>query len=185
MDAQPAKAVVDRISIVQMQERYGLATRQAVYDRLKKLNIKSVRGTIDAETELPRMDELHQEMQEPKSTALSTTSTRQVEKSTRQLDSAVQPEMMLAMFEMLAARSAAPGPGAIATLKERLELLELCCQQGNTLATSELAEVLGISRTNLRSKGHHFQFGYLFLKAGRHGREVAWSVQRHTKKAKS
>lgn len=183
MDAQPAKAVVDRISIVQMQERYSLSTRQAVYDRLKKIDVKPVRGTIDTETELPLMDQLHEESQSPKP-SLSSVSTGQMQKSTRQVDNqlTVQPEMMLAMFEALAARPQQPEPSAIASLRERLELLELCSQQGNTLSTSELAEVLGMKSKSLGEKPQHFQYGYLFLRAGKHSHELAWSVHKHIKK---
>lgn len=175
MDAKPVDAVVDRISIVQMQQRYSLSTRQAVYDRLKKLNIKPIKGTIDTQTELPLMDELHQGK-----TELSTTSSRQIEKSSRQVDNqlTIQPEMMLTMFELLTARLSAPGPSAIASLKERLELLELCFQQGNTLATSELAEVLNIKADSLRDKKAHSQYGYSFKRAGKHSHELAWKIEK-------
>jgi len=177
MDSQPAKAVIDRISIVQMQERYGLSTRQAVYDRLKKLDIKPVRGTIDTETELPQMDRLHEESQTPKS-ALSSVSTGQIQKSSRQLDNqlALQPEMLMTLLEML--RPQQPEPSAIASLRERLELLELCAQQGNTLSTSELGEVLGLKPDSLRDKKRHSQYGYSFSRAGKHSHELAWKIEK-------
>jgi len=175
MDAQPAKAVVDRISIVQMQERYSLSTRQAVYDRLRKLDITPVRGTIDTETELPLMDRLHEEGQAPKS-ALSTMSTRQNELSSRQVDNQLQQEKMLSMLEALATRLQPPEPSAIASLRERLELLELCAQQGNTLSTAELAEVLNLKTDTLRHKTDHSQYGYTFTRAGKHSHELAWKV---------
>lgn len=184
MDATSADVVVDSISIKELQERYSLSSRQAVYNRLEKLGIKPERGIINSE-QLAQMDKLHQEQQDPKKdatlTRMTNESTGQAQKSTGQLDNS-QSEMLLAMFEMLAARLQQPEPSEIASLRERLELLELCAQQGNTLSTSELAEILGLKADSLRDKPQHFQYGYLFLKAGKHSHELAWSIHKHIKK---
>lgn len=181
MDTTNTNAVLDSISIPQLQERYSLSTRQAVYNRLDKLGIKPDRGKINSE-QLAQMDQMHLELQDPNKGAtlapMSSVSTGQVQKSSRQLDNqlTIQPEMMLAMFEAL--RPQQPEPSAIASLKERLELLELCCQQGNTLSTSELSQVLGLKADSLRDKKSHSQYGYSFRRAGKHSHELAWSIGR-------
>lgn len=179
MDAQPVNAVVDRISIVQMQERYSLSTRQAVYDRLKKVGIQPIKGTIDVETELPLMDDLHNGLEPAK--PVSSLSTRQNDLSSRQLDSqSIQPEILMALLQ-LATQSRPAEPSAIAQLNERLEFLEACEKRGNTLSTSELAPLLGLSSKALGEKHEHFQYGYVFQRCGKHSHELAWSIQ-HVKK---
>lgn len=171
--------VIDNISINQLQERYGLSTRQSVYNRLDKLGIKPDRGKINAE-QLAAMDQLHVELQNPQKdlsiAPLSTPSNGQMKKSNGQLDNQIvfPPEMFMALLGAINPQPAKPS--AIALLNERLEFLEACEKRGNTLATSELAPLLGLSSKALGEKKEHHQYGYRFLRSGKHSHELAWSI---------
>jgi hypothetical protein len=176
MDTIAVEAVVDNISIPQLQKLYGLSTRQAVYNRLDKLGIKPDRGKITAD-QLAQMDRLHQELQNPdsKKSALtkSSESTGQIPKSTGQLDN----QMMMAMFEMMASRMqpALPAPEPREELRSRLDLLWMCAKDGILLPTSEIAPLLGLS--SLNGKKVYERYGYRITKAGKHGSQIAWKIE--------
>lgn len=179
MDTISSNGLLDNISVVQMQDRYSLSTRQAVYNRLDKLGIKPVKGKITA-AELAQMDQLHLEQSDPNkgsTLSLSSPSTRQIKKSTGQLDNpAQQPEMMMAMFEMLARmQPTAPVPDPREELRSRLALLRQCAEDNVLLPTSELAPLLGLP--SLNTKQTCSRYGYRITRAGKHGAQIAWKIE--------
>jgi hypothetical protein len=63
------------------------------------------------------------------------------------------------------------------SLPEHLDILENAAAQAKQLTTSQIAQLLGISKSSVTKNQESFEYeGFRFSRAGRIGRELAWQV---------
>lgn len=180
---------IDRLQVNQLTDRYNLV-RSAVYTRFEALGIKPERignkAYINAE-QLRLMDELHAFIQRGGNAAefREMKGIQKVEEPSEQSSglSTVQPEMMqfiAAIAAEMASRFQTPAP---ANPLAYFEMLEQAYRNGWLLSTSELAELLDLLPSEIRSYGDSFsEAGFVFTRAGyRGGGEVAWRVSKPVK----
>lgn len=167
------------MKISELQTRYGLASKQSVYDRMKALQINPVsRGKISSHA-LDELDKLDKFMKnnpgakiwefprdaESLSSGQLDNSTRQLDKPTGQLDNFNE---ILQLVEAIA-RHFAANQDPLANYKA----LEYAAKHMMLLPSSKIKEL-----TRARPRQHQFQRGtFIFTKTGKIGRETGWRVQ--------
>ena len=183
---------IDRVPVNQLPDRYNLV-RSAIYTRLDALGIEPEKvgnkSYVNAE-QLRLLDNLHEfiqaggttaEFQESRGIRRRNSSGQSAGLSATQ--SAAQSDMsqFLTVLSDFATRlqPAAPTPDPFAYL----ETLERAAQSGWLLRTSEVAELLKLSPTEMQLYGDRFsEAGFVFTKAGyRSGGEIAWKVTKPVK----
>ncbi|MEG4855730.1 hypothetical protein QUB10_33335 [Microcoleus sp. B5-D4] len=182
------------MKISQLQTRYGLASKQSVYDRMKALQIVPIsRGEISSESldeldkldkflknnpgakiwEFPRDTESLSSGQLDNSTRQLDNSTRQLDNSTRQLDNSTRQldnfNEILQLVEAIA-RHFAANQDPLANYKA----LEYAANHIILLPTSKIKELTGAKPSK-----NQFQRGtFVFTKTdSKIGRERAWRIQ--------
>jgi hypothetical protein len=165
--------------ISELQARYGLNSKQSVYDRIKALNIETVhRGEISSDS-LDKLDKLDKFMRknpgakiwefprdiEYESSGQLDKSTGQLDKSTGQLDNFNE---ALQLVEAIA-RHFAANQDPLAKYKA----LEYAATHNILLPTSKIKELIGA-----KPRKNHFQRGaFIFNKTkNKIGQETAWKV---------
>lgn len=190
-DDQMGNGEIDRLPVNLLMERYALV-RSAVYTRLDALGIKPDRVGNKAyinSQQLKLLDELHQFIQSGGNTAeflemkgLKRAEEKSVEESSGL--STVQPDMLQLMsvfatelVSKLQPPSLSPDPLAY------FERLEQAAHNGWLLRTTEVAELLKLSATEIQQYGDSFsEAGFTFTRAGyRSGGELAWKVSKPLK----
>jgi hypothetical protein len=181
---------IDRVPVNQLPDRYNLV-RSAIYTRLDALGIEPEKvgnkSYVNAE-QLRLLDNLHEFIQAGGTTAEFQESRgirKRKENSSGQSAglSTVQPDLtqVLNALSDFATRlqPAAPQPDPFAYL----ETLERAAQTGWLLRTSEVAELLKLSPSEMQLYGDRFsEAGFVFTKAGyRSGGEIAWKVTKPMK----
>ena len=189
----------DWISLSQLQQRYGIK-RSALNERLHTLNIpfiKRDRKAGIAITDLEQLDALYQHLEAgetldnceqvdvidayPKTDAVVTVS------PAVDLTSSSQAYKLATFVDAVLSQRSPIDP--IQDLTQRLDLLEKAATHGWLLPTSELATAVGLSRRSLGKHRRFDQYGFVFTKAGHHGAETAWRVEKlvvkHKQKKKS
>lgn len=163
-----------------LQERYDLASRQAVYDRLAALNIKPViRGKLDDE-QLTKLDRLNEWLkanphsaiadfpQKPEVMLPDLAIDRQPSDALdKPLDNSQQTFDLLELAESFARH--------LSKMRDPLQhyaALERAIASGWLLSSSEVRALIGTKPT-----GDRFQRGsFVFIRSGKIGAQVAWKV---------
>jgi hypothetical protein len=176
MDAQ-----LDNLSIADLQARYGLRSRQAVYDRLKHLKLKPARGRVDAD-QIQKMDALHEWLSQsgakmadypvdiPVSGQLDTMSTSSMDVTGQLLEPPAWLQQLLQLLD--GARTHFVDPLA------NLRLLQEVAETGWELPTSKLAPLLEVHPSHLRRMRTYRKFGFTCTKLSEKGQRAAWKVER-------
>jgi len=166
--------------ISELQTRYGLNSKQSVYDRMKALQIKSVnRGEISSES-LDKLDKLNEFMENNPGTAIwefprdtEALSSGQLDKPTGQLDKSSGQldnfSEILQLVEAIARHFTNQDPLA------KYKALEYAANHIIFLPSSKIAELTGATPRKI-----HFRRGtFVFTKieGSKIGRESAWRVQ--------
>jgi hypothetical protein len=158
--------------ISELQTRYGLSSKQSVYDRMKALQIVPVsRGKISSQA-LDKLDELDKFMKKnpgakiwefPRNVEYE--STEQLDKSTGQLDNFNE---TLQLVEAIARHFAAKQDPLA-----KYKALEYAANHNILLPTSKVKELTGA-----KPRKSHFQRGtFIFNKTkNKIGQETAWKV---------
>jgi hypothetical protein len=190
---------IDRFPLAQLPSRYGIA-RSALYTRLKDLKIEPAkdgkRAYVNAQ-QIQLLDALHQHIQKggitgeflKKLPSNSPGQSRAVdqtdEDSPRQSRVLVQdspgqillsqPAALITVVETIVKRLI-PGGGRLNHLRE----LEEAYEKGWLLSTSELADLLKLSKATVRGYGEQFSdAGFVFTRAGTRKRgEMAWKISK-------
>lgn len=196
---------IDRFPLTQLPSRYGIA-RSALYTRLKDLKIEpgkdGKRAYVNAQ-QIQVLDALHEHIQKGGTTgeflkqfkSNSPEQSRTVdnldEDSPGQSRALVQdspgqillsqPAALITVVEAIVKRLI-PGGGRLNHLRE----LEEAYEKGWLLSTSEVADLLKLSRATVRGYGEQFSdAGFVFTRAGTRKRgEVAWEISKHQKSSK-
>ncbi|MFB2976915.1 hypothetical protein [Microseira sp. BLCC-F43] len=148
-----------------LRERYGLSSRQSVYDRLKALNIKPVGwGRISAE-QLNQMDKLDEHLKKG-----GTLSNFGIETSKNQSDTSLIVAELTKLVEAIAPTPNPPEP------LQALEELEKAAEKGWLLTTEQVKQLIGVKPT-VRGSDRTFTRGsFAFVKSGKIGSQTAWKV---------
>ena len=184
----------DWVPLTHVQQRYGIK-RTAVEERLAALGIcpvKRDRTVGIMATDLEHLDVLYQHLE-----VGGTLDNFDVDVVLHPYAGPDEALMMAQPAEMVPANQAQKLAAfvdavlsqrspidPIQDLTQRLNLLEQAAAHEWLLPTSDLATALGLSR---RSVGRHQQFdryGFQFSKAGHHGSETAWRVEKLARKQK-
>ncbi|GAB4146159.1 MAG: hypothetical protein Fur0046_24030 [Cyanobacteria bacterium J069] len=179
---------IDRVPVNQLSQRYRLA-RSAVYKRLNDLGIDPQKvgnkSFVNAE-QLSLLDDLHQFIQSggtmpefQESRGLQPTRNPSSEESSGL--STIQPDV-IQLVSAIAAQFAnrlqppPPEPDAFAYYQK----LEDAARNGWILRTSEIAELLDLSLSEMQYYGDRFsEAGFTFTKSGyRAGGETGWKVSK-------
>lgn len=170
-------------AVSSLQERYNLASRQAVYDRLTALNIKPVsRGRLSTD-QLDKLDRLDKwlkanphsaiadfpqepEVMEPESSVISHQPSVS-SLSSDALDNSQQSFDLLELAESFARR--------LSKLRDPLQhyaALERAIASSWLLSSAEVRALIGI-----KPRGDRFQRGsFIFIRSGKIGAQAAWRV---------
>ena len=168
--------------ISKLQTRYGLNSRQSVYDRMKALHIEPIsRGEISSDS-LDKLDKLNEFMKNNPKAAIwefpkdiETLSSGQLDKSTGQLDKSSEEldnfSEILQLVEAIARHFSGTNQDPLAKYKA----LEYAANHVLLIPTSKVKELIGTKPQKPR-----FQWGtFIFSKKTeiKIGREAAWQVQ--------
>ncbi|WP_414755556.1 hypothetical protein [Anabaena sp. CCY 9910] len=160
------------IEIHTLLERYGLKSRQAVYDRLKDLSIKPVRRGKITEDDLLVLDELDKHINSGGTIENFARSPEVL--PVDKLDKWEEPiqtptvEMLLMLIEKIVLHQPSLPP------LHQFEELEKAATNGWILPTSVVRSITGIT-----PKGSNYERGdFIFIRSKKVGREAGWIVQK-------
>ena len=163
------------VDINTLGDRYGLKSRQGVYDRLKDLKIKPARRGKVTQEDLLLLDELDKHINSGGTIENFVKSPEVL--STDKMDKWDEPEqsevstieMLMALIERIVLHQRIlPSP------LSRFEELEKAVIGGWILPTSLVQEIAGTV-----PKGNNFTRGsFVFIRTGKVGREAGWIVQK-------
>ena len=157
--------------ISELQQRYGLTSRQSVYDRMKALAIEPIaRGKLSSE-QLDKLDKLDKHLKSGGTLSDFESSHTEI------MPAAIEPaaatainqerENFLELIEAIARH--------IAATRDPLQhytALERAIASGWILSTAEVKALIGVKPT-----GDRFQRGsFIFIRAGKIGAQAAWRV---------
>jgi hypothetical protein len=166
-----------------LQQRYGLASRQAVYDRLNALNIKPVsRGKLSSD-QLDKLDRLDKWLkvnpnsaiadfpQEPEvmppDLSVIPQSSNSNDLSSDVVDKSQNGFDLLQLAEAMARH--------LSKMRDPLQhyaALERAIASGWLLSSSEVRSLIGV-----KPSGDRFQRGsFIFIRSGKIGAQAAWKV---------
>lgn len=175
--------MTELFAVSNLQQRYGLASRQAVYDRIKALLIEPVsRGKLSTE-QLDKLDKLdkwlkanpHKAIADfpqqaevmPPDLAINHQPSAISELSTASLDNSQQSFDLLELAESFARH--------LSKLRDPLQhyaALERAIASSWLLSTAEIRALIGV-----KPNGDRFQRGsFIFIRAGKIGAQAAWRV---------
>jgi len=157
--------------ISELQQRYGLTSRQSVYDRMKALAIEPIaRGKLSSE-QLDKLDKLDKHLKtggtlsdfESSHTEIMPAAIKPVAAAVKSVDR----DDFLELIERIAA--------AVKPVAEPLQHyaeLERAIASGWLLSTAEVRLLIGI-----KPRGDRFQRGsFVFIRSGKIGAQSAWRV---------
>jgi hypothetical protein len=177
------------MKVKELLERYGLKTRQTLYDRLKALDInlaKDEKGHNYATPEqLEQLDQLDQHLQTPGATLASFTPITRTEIAPAD----TLPDSLPAIPEDTALDTQVDGrllvlAQAIASqMNPRSPLwymdeLKRAAEEGWLLTTAEVRELIGVKPTAAQGEDTYQRGCWLFTKAGKIGNQTAWRVSK-------
>jgi len=155
----------DLYLVSDLRERYGLSSRQSVYDRMKALNIEPVvRGKISAE-QLKQMDKLDEHLKKGGTLSNFGIGTTQI-----QIDTSPIVAELTKLVEAIAPTPNPPEP------LQGLEELEKAAEKGWLLTTEQVQQLLGV-KPKVKGSDRTFTRGsFSFVKSGKIGSQTAWKV---------
>ncbi|MFB2769807.1 hypothetical protein ACE1AT_11040 [Pelatocladus sp. BLCC-F211] len=161
------------IDINTLLHRYGLKSRQAVYDRLKDLKIKPARRGKITQEDLLLLDELDKHINSGGTidNFVKSPEILSVDKMDKWEEPTETPtiEMLLALIEKILLHQL-PLRSSLAQFEE----LEKVANNGWILPTSVVRSITGIA-----PKGDNFSRGsFVFIRVGKVGREAGWIVKK-------
>lgn len=157
--------------ISELQQRYSLTSRQAVYDRMKALAIEPIaRGKLSSE-QLDKLDKLDKHLKSGGTLSDFESSRTEV------MAAAIEPaaatainqdrENFLELIEAIARHFATPHDPL-----QHYTALERAIASGWILSTAEVRGLIGV-----KPRGDRFQRGsFIFVRAGKIGTQAAWKV---------
>jgi hypothetical protein len=159
--------------ISELQQRYGLTSRQAVYDRMKALAIEPIaRGKLSSE-QLDKLDKLDKHLKTGGTLSDFESSRTEVFRTEAAIEPAatavksVDRDDFLELIERIAA--------AVKPVAEPLQhyaALERAIASSWLLSTAEVRSLIGT-----KPRGDRFQYGsFVFVRAGKIGAQAAWKV---------
>jgi hypothetical protein len=162
------------IDINTLLHRYGLKSRQAVYDRLKDLKIKPARRGKITQDDLLLLDELDKHINSGGTidNFVKSPEVLLVDKMDKWEEPAETPtiEILLALIEKIVLHQL-PSVSPLIQFEE----LERAVNHGWTLPTSVVRKITGIA-----PKSDNFSRGsFVFIRSGKVGREAGWIVQKN------
>ena len=187
---------IDLIPLSQLPSRYGIA-RSNVYTRIKDLKIESVkqgRKAFVTAASLELLDRLHAHLEQGGTTSefikfqennneimtiphnsASISHSFDPEYSSEPTIS-LNPSALVGVIETVVKRLIPTSRSRLTYLRE----LEEAYQNQWLLSTSELADLLGLSKKTITNYGQEFSdAGFLFERSGiRKGGEIAWSIDK-------
>jgi len=163
------------INISTLGQRYGLKSRQAVYDRLKDLNIKPTKRGKIAKEDLVLLDELDKHINSGGTIDTFTKSPEVMEVEKIEIweepQENVSAEMLLALIEKLIFHQQ---PLNISSPLSCWEELEKVANHGWILPTSTIKSIIGI-----KPRGDNYSYGsFVFIRSGKVGREIGWIIRK-------
>lgn len=167
------------LTLAQLQERYHLNSRQAVHNRINHLISLGWRKDLEEDSEfMAELDRLHLYLQQPGAQMQGYSSDGQLARvqvvgestglSSGLTPSAPEPRSLWELVEAIAARLTPAAPDTLALQAQ----LQRIYDNGWTATTSQLQQILGTRPTEGSCYGFHL------VKAGRQGRQTAWSVKK-------
>ncbi|MFK0731409.1 MAG: hypothetical protein ACFKPT_02635 [Gloeotrichia echinulata GP01] len=171
------------IDINTLLHRYGLKSRQAVYDRLKDLKIKPARRGKITQEDLLVLDELDKHINSGGTidNFVRSPEVLPVDKMDKWEESAETPTVsqLLTLIEKIVMHQipSASLRDASRTPLIEFEELEKAVNHGWILPTSVVKKITGIV-----PKSYNFSRGsFVFIRSGKVGREAGWIVQKSEK----
>lgn len=168
--------------ISELQARYGLTSRQSIYDRMKALHIETVRrGEISSES-LDKLDKLDKFLKSnpgatlsdfPKQAEVITAtkldlSSGQLDLSSRQVDKLDSFHATVEIVESIARHLVNRDPLV------KYKALDYAVRNNLLLPSSKIQELIGVNPCNY---GDKFKRGnFTFEKQGKIGRQAAWKI---------
>jgi len=158
--------------VSELQQRYGLTSRQSVYDRMKALAIQPIaRGKLSSE-QLDKLDKLDKHLKTGGTLSDFESSRTEVFKTEAAIEPAAatanqERENFLELIEAIARH--------IAATRDPLQhygSLERAIASGWLLSTAEVRALI-----STKPHGERFQHGsFVFVRAGKIGAQAAWKV---------
>lgn len=186
-------AEIDRLQVNQLEARYGVV-RSAIYKRIEALGIKTEKvgnkAYVNAQ-QLRLLDELHDFIESNGTTAEflerrglarpNTDNSSGQSSGLSPVQSDMLPGFMAALAAEMASRLQPPAPSGKPL--DRYRELEDAARNGWQLRTSEIAELLDLSISEIQQYGDRFyDAGFVFTQVGyRSQGEVAWKVSKAVK----
>lgn len=163
------------IDINTLLHRYGLKSRQAVYDRLKDLKIKPARRGKITQEDLLVLDELDKHINSGGTIEnfVRSPEVLPVDKMDKWEEPTETPtiEMLLALIEKIVLHQL-----PLRSSLSQFEELEKAATNGWILPTSVVRSIAGIV-----PRGNNFSRGsFVFIRSGKVGREAGWIVQKNS-----
>jgi hypothetical protein len=172
-------AEIDPYPISALQDRYGLSSRQAVYDRINALGIQPIaRGKISSD-QLDLLDKLDKHIKVGATIEDFVNPKSKIQNLTSKLDSPQHhaSEEIARNFPTPVIVQLLPPADPLQNLRSLSEASE----KGWALPTSKVLTLLGLKSVPRRDRytnSAFFRWGFKFQQVGRHGREVEWKVSR-------
>ncbi len=157
--------------ISELQQRYGLTSRQSVYDRMKALAIEPVaRGKLSSE-QLDKLDKLDKHLKSGGTLSDFESSHTEIMPAAIEPAAAAVNSVDRDDFLELIERVAAAVKPAAEPLQHYIAL-ERAIASSWLLSTAEVRSLLGT-----KPRGDRFQYGsFVFVRAGKIGAQAAWKV---------
>lgn len=168
---------IDPYPISALQDRYGLSSKQAVYDRINKLGIQSIaRGKISS-SQLDRLDRLDEWLQKGRKiddfvngqigqTMLLARNEEDPADKQEQIESVGS--FALLVHQIAAAVKSQPDP------LQHYESLERAVRNNWLLSTSEVKQLIGVKPYGAVC----VRGSFAFIKSGKIGGQTAWRVEK-------
>jgi len=162
----------DLYSISDLQERYGLKSRQSIYNWMKVLNIEPVvRGRISAE-QREKMDKLNEHLINGGKLSNFASEPKEPPSPNPQIQIDTSP-IVAELTKFLEAIAPTPNPPE---LLQALEELEKAAEKGWLLTTEQVQQLLGV-KPKVKGSDRTFTRGsFSFVKSGKIGQSTAWRV---------
>ena len=162
----------DLYSISHLRERYGLSSKQSIYDRMKALNIEPVAwGKVSGE-QLEKLDKLNEHLRSGGKLSNFGADPKELPGPNLQIqiDASLIVAELTKLMEAIAPTVNLPKPLQV------LGGLEVAAEKGWLLTTEQVRQLIGV-RPKLKGSDRTFIHGsFAFVKSGKIGTQIAWKV---------
>lgn len=189
---------LDRVGVKQLTDRYKIG-RTTLYKRFKDLGIKTQtignKSFVDS-SQLELLDKLHEHIESGNQTAefldmlgiptrgsdgeLYPEPDKQLTIIKRTKEDEQIPEQWRIAYALTTIADRMTDPlQPLKMQQERLKMLAEIAEQGWLIPTSQMLQLLGLRSTPELIDGWFRRRGFMFVKAGRKGREIEWRVRKY------